>query len=171
MKVQNFLILLICMTTAMSLAGTMLPSSNASAESQVSTEIVGMPNPWTDQKDMQAAELATGFPFQIPKAIGALKPMEIQTLEQDIIQVFYREEADSEEYVLLRKGFGNQDVSGDYNDYSESAVKMVGDYQVTEQGEDGRVLLATWTKGQFSYSISVPSMTAQEVETIILAMK
>lgn len=170
MKVNHFLILLACMTVAISLGGSLLPTTYA-AEKRENIPAIGMPNPWVAHKDMQTAEQAVGFPFRVPKTIGDMMPVKIETLDNDIIQVFYREEAEDETCVLLRKGYGDQDVSGNYCSYGESTVKMVGSYQVTMQGDDGCVMLATWTKNQFSYSLSAPAMTMEEAETVILAMK
>jgi len=169
MKVSNFLIALACAVAAVSMTGSTLPVGSGTAPELYAQ--VGTPNPWTDQDSMEDAQLATDFSFTVPKAIGTMQPVLIQTLGSEVIQVFYRETADSEEHVLLRKGFGNQDVSGDYNVYSESAVKTVGNYQVTFQGDDGRVMLATWVSGRFSYCVSAPAMTAEEVEAIVAAMK
>lgn len=117
------------------------------------------------------AQQAVGFSFQTPKTIGALKPVCIQTLKSDIIQVFYQQTADSEEHVLLRKGFGSQDISGDYNAYSQSTVEFIGGSQVTLQGDDGMVMLATWVSGRFPYSVSTHGMTAEEIESVIAEMK
>lgn len=169
MKVSNFVMTLICIAAAVSLTGGMLPEDGGSAPELYAQ--AGMPNPWTDQQTMEDAQLTVGFSFQIPKTIGTLKPVCVQTLDADIIQVFYRETEDSEEHVLLRKGFGNEDISGDYNVYSQSAVKTVGSYQVTLQGDDDRVMLATWVSGRFSYAVCAPAMTVEEVEAIVAAMK
>lgn len=168
MKVSNILITLACVA-AISLTGGMFPTSDGNALELYAQ--AGMPNSWTDQQTMEDAQQAVGFSFQTPKTIGALKPVCIQTLESDIIQVFYQQTADSEEHVLLRKGFGSQDISGDYNAYSQSTVEFIGGSQVTLQGDDGMMMLATWVSGRFSYSVSAPGMTAEDVESIIAKMK
>lgn len=123
MKVSNVLITLACVA-AISLTGGMFPTSDGNALELYAQ--VGTPNPWTDQQTMEDAQQAVGFSFQTPKTIGVMKPVCIQTLESDIIQVFYQQTADSEEHVLLRKGFGSQDISGDYNVYSQSTVEFIG---------------------------------------------
>lgn len=168
MKVSNILITLACVA-AISLTGGMFPTSDGNAPELYAQ--AGMPNPWTDQQTMEDAQQAVGFSFQTPKTIGVMKPVCIQTLESDIIQVFYQQTADSEEHVLLRKGFGSQDISGDYNAYSQSTVEFIGGSQVTLQGDDGMMMLATWVSGRFSYSVSTPGMTAEEIEAVIAEMK
>lgn len=168
MKVSNVLITLACVA-AISLTGGILPTSGGDVPELYAQ--VGTPNPWTDQQTMEDAQQAVGFSFQTPKTIGVLKPVCIQTLESDIIQVFYQQTADSEEHVLLRKGFGSQDISGDYNAYSQSTVEFIGGSQVTLQGDDGMMMLATWVSGRFSYSVSTPGMTTEEIEAVIAEMK
>lgn len=77
MKVNHFLILLACMTVAISLGGSLLPTTYA-AEKQENIPVIGMPNPWVAHKDMQTAEQAVGFPFRVPKTIGDMKPVKIE---------------------------------------------------------------------------------------------
>lgn len=61
---------------------------------------------------------------------------------------------DSWEAYRVRKGQGAGDVSGDYDDYAEVSEEHLGDVTMTLKGEGGKVMLATWTDGGYSYSIS-----------------
>jgi len=47
-----------------------------------------------------------------------------------------------------------EDISGDYNDYSEIQEVTIGQNVVTIKGNDGQAYLAIWTAGKYSYSIS-----------------
>ena len=40
-----------------------------------------------------------------------------------------------------------------------------------EQGNDGKVMLATWTDAGYTYSVSTPEISAGEMETIIRQIK
>lgn len=42
---------------------------------------------------------------------------------------------------------------------------------MTLQGDDGMMMLATWVSGRFSYSVSTPGMTTEEIEAVIAEMK
>ena len=59
-----------------------------------------------------------------------------------------------EEEVRIRKAPGSEDISGDHNEYAESADETVDDLRVTMRGEGGLVRAAFWTDGDFSFSIT-----------------
>ncbi|MFV0326967.1 MAG: hypothetical protein ACK5LF_21745, partial [Bacteroides xylanisolvens] len=45
--------------------------------------------------------------------------------------------------------------SGDYNEYKENNTLTVGNLTVIVKGNGGKVNLATWVSGEFSFAISV----------------
>lgn len=48
-----------------------------------------------------------------------------------------------------------EDISGDYTKYSDVKTEKIGDWDVTLKGNDGKVVLAVWNDGTYSYSISL----------------
>ena len=71
-----------------------------------------------------------------------------------MIQAFYGEDGND---MLIRKAMGNEDVSGDYNEYAQ--VETVDG--VTLKGENDVFSLAIWEKDGYTYSISVGEALAQ----------
>jgi len=56
--------------------------------------------------------------------------------------------------ITYRVAESEEDISGDYNDYSEIQEETIGQNIVTIKGNDGLAYLAIWTAGKYSYSIS-----------------
>lgn len=144
--------------------------STTSATEEGDTDTTQMPNPWTDCETLEEAETNAGFSMQAPNTIGEYSATIIQNLDQEIIQVYYEKDG-SDTVILIRKGTGSDDISGDYNEYTEIKDVQLGDVQATEKGNDGTVRLATWTADEYSYSVSVPGMTEKEIATIIEQVK
>lgn len=82
---------------------------------------------------MEKVEQNAGFSIDIPDIIGEYSMSIIQDLNNEIIQVFYK---DKDAEILIRKGTGTDDISGDYNAYNE-----IDDKVVTEKGNDGVIYL------------------------------
>ena len=140
-------------------------------EQETVGETVGMPNPWTDCKNLQEAEDNTGFSITVPENIDGYTQTMIQTLDKEVIQVFYEKNDNSDETILVRKGTGSDDISGDYNTYSEKIQLDINENQIMEQGNDGKVMLATWTDAGYTYSVSTPGISENEMENIIKQIK
>jgi len=149
---------------------------SASSETNVSEEEnVQIANPWTECSDIKEAEENAGFSFEIPETIEGYKIAWTQNMDKEMIEVIYEKddevkESEEDNSIHLRKGIGTEDISGDYNDYAESNQVTIDSYNVTMQGNNGSVSLATWTDGGFSYVVSVPEMSAESVTTIIQQM-
>lgn len=150
---------------------TRITAVAATPESIEPEEPIGMPNPWTDYKTLKEAEDAAGYSFSVPESIGEYKQTIIQAMGQEIIQVFFETGEQSDAVILIRKGTGSDDISGDFNTYKETEQVDINGYQVTEQGNDGQVMLATWTDAGYTYSVSTPGLSESEMESIIKQVK
>jgi len=60
----------------------------------------------------------------------------------------------SDDTVLYRKAAGNDDISGDYNEYEQVETEQIGDVTVTVKGNNGKYYLATWQADGYTYSVS-----------------
>lgn len=98
-----------------------------------------------------AAALA-GFDIIVPDSVEGYEERAITAIENDMIQVLYLHGDDE---ICVRKAAGDEDCSGDYNAYSEEKTVTVGDREVTLRGNNGKVMVAVWTEGGYSYSIGV----------------
>lgn len=150
----------------------------STAESDGSDAAVGenvqIPNPWTDHEtaaDMEAAAArasGAGFAFSAPETANGLTATAYRTMG-GLAEADYGE---GENEITLRKGEGDDDVSGVCTTYAEQKQLDVNGVAVTASGENGAYMLATWTDGGYSYSVySAGGLTEQALTEIIGAMK
>ena len=114
-------------------------------------------NPWMDVRDLKEALKETGVELKAPEKIGDFHLSRVQAIQDGgIVQVFYGGVADkTETQVLLRKAKSMEDISGDYTVYPEDRRVNETEGEVRLRGQDGRVYLATWQRGDYSYSLSL----------------
>lgn len=114
-------------------------------------------NPFVDCDSLDAAAEIAGFELTLPEALDGYPNRTVQAIENNLIQVFCADgdmaQSDTE-YILLRKGVGSEDISGDYNEYTSVTEQDVDGKTVTLKGDGSIIYLATWTDGDYSYSVS-----------------
>lgn len=111
-----------------------------------------IPNPFVDCDTLADAAALAGFDIIVPDSVEGYEERTITAMENDMIQVLYLHGDDE---ICVRKAAGDEDCSGDYNEYSEEKTVTVGDREVTLRGNNGKVMVAVWTEGGYSYSIGV----------------
>ena len=109
-----------------------------------------LPNPFVDCDTLDAAAKLAGFELAVPETVDGYKDRMIEAIKNKLIQVIYKN-GDSEIYI--RKGIGSHDIRGDYRKYDETNSVAIGDLQVTFKGSNGKVHVATWTNGDYSYAV------------------
>lgn len=115
--------------------------------------VIGMPSPFSEFRSIEDAEKVTGFKLTLPEKMpGGYSQKAIEAIQNDLIQVFYE---NGEKEILIRKAKGGDNISGDYNEYSENKTLTIGNLKVSTRGNDGKVSVATWVDGEYTYSISV----------------
>lgn len=83
----------------------------------------------------------------------------------ELAQIRYEGENAS---VLYRKSRGAEDISGDYNLYSQQQDLDIDGITVTLKGDDGLICLATWQTGGFSCSLSAaPGLAEQDFRALL----
>lgn len=114
-------------------------------------------NPWMDVRDLKEALKETGVELKAPEEIGDFHLSHVQVIQDGgIVQVFYGSLADqTETQALLRKAKSMEDISGDYTVYPEDRRVSDSEGEVRLRGQDGRVYLATWQRGDYAYSLSL----------------
>ena len=148
--------------------------SSKSANS-VEGEKVGLPNPWSDVKDLKEAEKETGIKLTAPKKIKGFDEISYQVLlkKDKIVQIDYRK--DDNNSVAIRKGISKKDISGDYNEYKNTKKVTVKGNKIKLQGNGKTYSLATWTKGKYSFSVGIyndgKGMSLKEIKNIIGQVK
>ena len=135
---------------------------------------LGMPNPWSEAATPEeAAQGAVLDRFVLPETIGfaAFAP-EQRTLSymDGLAEAVYDNGADR---LVIRKGTGSLDVSGDYNTYPENRTLTADGRELRCSGADGQIRLVRWEGEGCSYSASFnaddtsrPGMTEEQVKAL-----
>ena len=126
-------------------------------EENLGGESVQIPNPWTDAASLEEAEQLAGFSIVVPDAIGSYTDRSFRVLTGDngaTLEVDYT--GDEEKQAYIRKAPGADDISGDYNTYSQTETMTAEDgREVTMQGTEDGFHLAAWTADGYTYCIGV----------------
>ena len=131
-------------------------------------EKIGLPNPFTDVKNLKEAEKKTGIKMIAPKKIKGYDEISYEIVKKNkFIQVNYSNDDDNS--IIIRKAETKKDVSGDYNKYKNTKKVTVKGCKVKLQGNGKTYSLATWTKVKYSYSISLDkAVTQKEMKDLIM---
>ncbi len=122
-------------------------------------------NPFVDFDSLEEAAKLAGFSMRVDAEPEGYPIRHIQAVKNELLQMFLATGDMAEEgteHVLFRKGVGSEDVSGDYNEYASVSQQELAGRTVTLKGDGKLVWLATWTDGNYSYSISVSDGMEQE---------
>ncbi len=140
---------------------------------------VEIPNPFTECSSLDEAAKTAGFSMSVPDTIDGYDEHVIRTVASDdddsMIEVIYHNgDNEIENEIRIRKSVGSKDISGDYTQYAENNIVIVGKLQVTMKGEDGKISLATWTNNGYTYSIGAYSesgISSTAMEDLITAVQ
>ena len=138
---------------------------------QIPEESVGMPNPFTDNDTLEEAEKNAGFSIQVPEKIGGVSATAFRNSGQEMLEVIYYN--GEQEVARIRKGHENADNSGNYVGYPEIKNEKIGGLDVSLKEKDGKVVLAIWSDGAYSYSISLDEqgVSLEEMTALVKAVK
>ena len=139
----------------------------------IQKESTQIPNPFVEVKNLDEASKIAGFTLEVPETYEDYKQQVIQAIENDMIEVIYLEEESGYEGLRIRKAKGTDDISGDYNEYRNVETVKVGNYDVTEKGDEGNIFIATWTDGTYSYAIDTDraELNAEDITNLIANIK
>ena len=163
----------------------------SSAEESSDDPVIGMPNPFIDCSTLEEAADIAGFTIHVPDTVNGYTERTIMAVDQELIQVIYTnhdpleeltdeelndlnwEEVDFDsEDLLIRKARGDEDISGDYHQYTETNVAAADGLQVTTKGNDGTVHVAIWTDNGYTFAITAHNaMSSEEMLTLVSLVK
>ncbi len=130
---------------------------------------IGIPNPFVNYETLAEAALAAGFELTAPESISGYDETIIQVMNNEMVQIIF---LNGDSRVIVRKAAGSDDISGDYNEYSETQVVDVDGVSVTIKGNDGAVKLATWTDNGYTYAVvSDDAMAIDAMEALVSQVK
>ncbi len=138
---------------AILLAGTFTVSKILSVEDEKSNNGV-LSFTANIEEFSSVTELANNLGFKV-KDIENL-PFKVNDIKyysywNEMAQIEYQ---GSSESAMYRKSKGDEDNSGDYNEYEDVIFTDVEGISVTLKGENGLYKLAVWKKEGYSYSLS-----------------
>lgn len=154
-------------TTVQETTAEEMTTETVKAERGESEEsMIGMPNPYTDHGTLKEAEEDAGFKIQIPDEIRGVKAVAFRNLGTEMLEVIYYD--GDAEVARVRKGTGEDDISGDYNVYEIEEAADVTGTQVTLKGSADGYALAVWNEGGYAYAVSVTKkITKDEILQIV----
>ncbi len=114
---------------------------------------VSIVNGIVEIKSIAELSAAVGFPVNEVEGLPFTVEKEVYTSYWgEMAQIEYTGEGGT---AVFRKGTGTNDVSGDYNVYSNVKEITVGSSMVTLKGNTDSFTLAVWTDGEYSYSLDI----------------
>ena len=125
-------------------------------------------NPYgaTECASLEELSQALGFAVKVPSAL----PFNPETVTysamfEKFAQIDYGAGNAS---LCVRMEPGTEDISGDYNVYEKEERVEMGGWSVLLKGNGDGVSLATWTDGEYAYSISAePAISREEMLKMI----
>ena len=161
------------LSAALLLTALLALAACGSSQAPEETENANMANPWVDCADLEEAADLAGFNIAVPDRIEGYPNTFIQAIENSMIQVYYSETDPGDgDRVLVRKGVGTDDISGDYGEYSEVEIAALHGVDVTLKGEEGLVYTETWTQDGYAYSVSADAgMSRDQAESLVELVK
>ena len=139
------------MCAALSLSCAACASGNNDKSDQPGNEESGenmqIPNPFVEYATLKDAEKAAGFVISVPENIDGKEISRIEVMDGKMIQVRYGDDLE----ICIRKQAGDEDISGDYNEYTSVEEKD----GVTLKGDGELLYTAVWVKDSYSYAVMV----------------
>jgi hypothetical protein len=132
------------------LAFTLAPGLLRPAEDPGQEQVA---NPFVTYQSLEEAEKAAGFALPAPESFEGAGRREIAVIDGRIIDVTYLDGEDNR-VLTIRKGTGEEDISGDYNEYPQEDVTELEGLSVTVRGDGKRIFLALWQEEGYSYAVS-----------------
>lgn len=127
--------------------GQFVDFSNVADENNVQ-----IPNPFIPYESIDAAKQALSFTPSVPSYIpNGYDIDEISVIGNDFLQIIYRNDGDKT--IYYRTAVGNEDISGDYNNYSETKTVVINGNDVTIKGNDRLYHNAYWFEGDNAFSL------------------
>lgn len=161
------MVMMVCSMAALVMAVSMMGCGKKAEADQTGTEVsegenTQIPNPFVECETMADAEKLAGFEMVVPEQIEGYEQEWLQAIDGELIQVCYVNPENEQDEVLIRKGVGSDDISGNYENFAETTTAAAGDLEVTLKGNDGKVTVAVWTTGSYTFSIQVDAGTSQD---------
>lgn len=127
-------------------------------------------NPFVSCATLAGAEQVAGFTLELPAQIPSwAKATTIRAVDSALIEVTY--EGQGRE-LMVRKGAGSEDISGDYTVYEYQETVTVDGCPVTVKGTDEQAAVAVCTRDGYTYAVSAaPGMELADMTALAAAIR
>jgi hypothetical protein len=133
----------------------------------IQTKSVELANPFVSCETLEEAERIAGFSLELPGQLPDwIRRTTMRAVGSAMIEVTF-EGQDRE--LVIRKGTGSQDISGDYNVYDSEKVCSVDGCRVVVRGTGGKAAVAVWTRDGYTYAVNAEPGVEPEMMTALAA--
>lgn len=123
----------------------------ASADAPMSMQIA---NPWSEFDSLEEAEADAGVEITLPESYQGFNHRIYRSMQGEMLEVIYQD-ADGQEGFRIRKSRGSEDISGDYNSYTQKKTLKIGDRVVEIRGNGDEISVATWNSLSLNLSYAI----------------
>lgn len=127
--------------------------TEAAAEAEPEETGAQIPNPYVDYETLEEACEAAGVSLRLPDSIEGYERVDYQAIDGQMVNVIYT--AADGSMLLIRKAKGNEDISGDYNEYEHNSEQTINDIDVQVRGDGDTLSAAVWYDNGEAYSMTV----------------
>lgn len=123
-------------------------------------------NPFVEYSSIEEAEKAVGFDVDtISNIPDGFEQDSIFVINEDkFVEVNFKS---GENKISYRIAKGYEDISGDYNKYTENKTVTLNGVEIAMRGNDGKINVVTWTKDGMTYALSMSSLEKNVVTEMI----
>ena len=153
-------IIVLLLTCSMLLSLAACSKSEAGSAASGSSDVgqtsgeqgVGIPNPWTEQSDMAAANKACGMNVVYPDELKSADTV-VRTMDNKMIEVTGMV-CDTTLTFRAQKGDKLEDISGDYNNYSVTTEQRFAGFPVySRSNSKDTANVVYWNDGTNNYCL------------------
>lgn len=109
-----------------------------------------IPNPLVEYKTLEDAKKVLSFTTAVPQKLPEGYSLQyIGTIAAETLDLAYEKDGSEIRYRMAQ---GKDDISGDYNVYTDVKTQKIADWDVTVRKAE-KTISAVWTDGTFTYSL------------------
>lgn len=137
--------------------------------SNLNNEVIQQPqliNPYVEYSDLDSVEEAMGYDIMVPHSLpDGYKQVNSTVIDNKLLSIDYTNDINT---ITYRTGQGSEDISGDYNSYTDEEIINVKDINVTLKGGAGKINIAIWENDGQTFSINaINGISENEITGII----
>lgn len=134
-------------------------------QSSIGIEIA---NPFVEYSSVEEAEKVVGVDMdRLSNIPDGFEQDSVFVISDKCVEVNFK---NSEKEICYRVAKGFEDISGDYNKYTENITVTINDTEVVTKGNSGKINVATWTKEGMTYSLSTSGLQKDVVIEMIASI-